>query len=87
ANSTSSGWLSSWLGGGYPVRTKPSSSTQPDKSFAELLIQYVDQQSPTTFNPDVSNAKSSTNEQSNTEQNTSPSTQSSAINTDKLLTI
>ncbi|CAF1686079.1 unnamed protein product, partial [Adineta ricciae] len=31
ANSTSSGWLSSWLGGGYPVRTKPSSSTQPDK--------------------------------------------------------
>ncbi|CAF1628664.1 unnamed protein product, partial [Adineta ricciae] len=87
ANSTSSGWLSSWLGGGYPVRTKPSSSTQPDKSFAELLIQYVDQQSPTTFNPDVSNAKSSTDEQSNTEQNTSPSTQSSSINTDKLLTI
>ncbi|CAF1142699.1 unnamed protein product [Adineta ricciae] len=87
ANSTALARLSSWIGGGYPVRAKLSSSIQPDKSFTELLIQYVDQKLPTRFNPDVSNAKSSTNEQSNIEQNTSPSTQSLSINTDKLVTI
>ncbi|UJR16437.1 hypothetical protein I4U23_003339 [Adineta vaga] len=93
ANSTSSGWLSGWLGG-YSVRPKMQSNIHSDKSFAELLIQYVDQQSTTTIlNPDECNAKSSlsstsaTEEQSNVEQDNTSPTQSTSINIDKILTI
>ncbi|CAF0716449.1 unnamed protein product [Adineta steineri] len=67
-----SGWLTGWLGGnpanggGGPANTgriRTQSETpvyDPNKSFAELLIQYVDQQSPN--NPQHPTAKFNTDE-------------------------
>ncbi|CAF1273060.1 unnamed protein product [Adineta steineri] len=63
---TSTSWLTGWLG------TNPSKSKSdirvyhPDKSFAELLIQYVDQESTDNLQQPI--IKSNTNEYNSTDQ-------------------
>ncbi|CAF2908409.1 unnamed protein product [Rotaria sp. Silwood2] len=78
-NNTSTNWLTSWLSinSSKPKIQSNISFDQSNKSFTELLIQYVDQQSVNTFPQAISNFNT---DECNNHQNLNNSTVSTSDN-------
>ncbi|CAF4043056.1 unnamed protein product, partial [Rotaria magnacalcarata] len=89
-NNTSNNWLTGWLSANSskPKTQSNNSLDQSNKSFAELLIQYVDQQSFDDFSETLSNSNT---HECNVHQNSpnlslSTSDKSTHVSTDEQLT-